>query len=224
MSHDASRVRRYFERVPVAFDHIYDAGRGSPVAALERWRHRSMFERYRLTLECCGDVQGKRVLDVGCGSGRYAVGLARRGAAVTGVDFSGPMIELAVRAAQESGVTGRCRFLQGDIRQLVLGEAFDVTLAIGFFDYTSDTEAILSRLFGMTRQLLIASFPSREHWLVWARRIRLGLAGCPVYFYRRAEVARLLRWPSGRLTVHALGRDYLAAMTYSSEPLTRAGG
>lgn len=49
-------------------------------------------------LALAGDVADLRVLDAGCGEGRFARMLAERGARVTGVDLSPRMIELARRA------------------------------------------------------------------------------------------------------------------------------
>ena len=46
-------------------------------------------------LDLLGDVQGKRILDAGCGEGRFARMLAQRGATVVAVDLSQRMIELA---------------------------------------------------------------------------------------------------------------------------------
>ncbi|MDI7277355.1 MAG: class I SAM-dependent methyltransferase [Anaerolineae bacterium] len=48
-----------------------------------------------VTLELIGDVQGLRVLDLGCGTGRYCELLAGRGAEVVGVDGSPGMLERA---------------------------------------------------------------------------------------------------------------------------------
>ncbi len=55
-----------------------------------------------LTLALIGEVQGQRVLDVGCGTGRYCVLLAQRGAAVIGVDPSRGMLEQARRKIEGS--------------------------------------------------------------------------------------------------------------------------
>ena len=49
----------------------------------------------RLTLALVGEVQGQRVLDLGCGTGRYCALLAKRGATVVGVDPSWGMLEQA---------------------------------------------------------------------------------------------------------------------------------
>ena len=58
-----------------------------------------------LTLALIGDVQGQQVLDVGCGTGRYCVLLAQRGATVSGVDPSRGMLEQA-----RQKISPACRF------------------------------------------------------------------------------------------------------------------
>ena len=59
----------------------------------------------KVTLELIGDVQGQRILDLGCGTGRYCVLLAGRGATVVGLDPSLGMLEQAERK-----VTTACFF------------------------------------------------------------------------------------------------------------------
>jgi predicted TPR repeat methyltransferase len=49
--------------------------------------HNALYER-PVMLELLGDVQGRRVLDAGCGPGLYAEELLRRGAEVVGSDQS----------------------------------------------------------------------------------------------------------------------------------------
>ena len=46
-------------------------------------------------LDALGDVSGKDIIDIGCGEGRFCRVLADRGAAVTGVDLTAPLIQRA---------------------------------------------------------------------------------------------------------------------------------
>lgn len=66
---------------------------------------------------------GSAVLDAGCGTGRVAVELARRGHRVTGVDSDPSMLAVAER---QPG-----RWLLGDLVTLDLAERFDLVVAAG---------------------------------------------------------------------------------------------
>ena len=71
---------------------------------------------------------GKRVLDVGCGPGRHALELARRGVAVVGVDASDDFVELARDAAERGGLDARFEVL--DVRDLSYDREFDAALCL----------------------------------------------------------------------------------------------
>lgn len=68
------------------------------------------------------------VLDAGCGTGRVALELARRGIEVVGVDVSGSMLAEARR--RSSGVA-TVTWKQADLAGLELGRTFDVVLLAG---------------------------------------------------------------------------------------------
>ncbi len=53
---------------------------------------------------------GKRILDIGCGTGGVSLACAARGATVTGIDLNAGMVEVGRRKAVPSG--GRADFLQ----------------------------------------------------------------------------------------------------------------
>jgi len=63
-----------------------------------------------------GVLPGAEVLDAGCGTGRYALELARRGYVVRGVDLSPELIDIATHAIGES--SGHVSFSVGDIAHL----------------------------------------------------------------------------------------------------------
>jgi malonyl-CoA O-methyltransferase len=58
-----------------------------------------------ITLDLIGDVHGLRVLDVGCGTGRYCELLTKKGATVVGIDPSKKMLERA-----KTKITPNCKF------------------------------------------------------------------------------------------------------------------
>jgi 2-polyprenyl-3-methyl-5-hydroxy-6-metoxy-1,4-benzoquinol methylase len=60
-----------------------------------------------------GDVSGKRVLHLQCHIGRDTLCLARRGAIVTGLDFSSVALGVARRLAAETGL--QARFVEGTV-------------------------------------------------------------------------------------------------------------
>lgn len=67
-----------------------------------------------------------RLFDVTCGPGLYAVAFARRGCAVTGVDFSPAAIDYAHDLARTEGVLAQCEFLRQDVRAMHdIGGGFD---------------------------------------------------------------------------------------------------
>src|SRR5215208_7593277 len=73
-------------------------------------------------------------LDLGCGSGIWAVELARRGWQVTGVDFVPKAIRRARARAQDAGVD--VRFLEGDVTKLAaagVGSVYRLLLDFGCF-------------------------------------------------------------------------------------------
>ena len=53
-----------------------------------------------LVQQACGNVEGLRVLDMGCGTGRHTLWLAQAGAEVTGIDFSEAMLAKAHEKTQ----------------------------------------------------------------------------------------------------------------------------
>jgi SAM-dependent methyltransferase len=63
-----------------------------------------------------GKVQPCRAIDLGCGTGNYALYLAGRGFEVTGVDFSPTAIKIAGENADKKGL--KCNFIVADVVRL----------------------------------------------------------------------------------------------------------
>ena len=109
-----------------------------------------------------------RVLDVGCGVGRWSRRLAKRGARVTGIDLSPTMIAEARRRAMVEGVVSRCRFETQDLSALDAGAQFDLLLGVTVLQHILDPQALRSALRRMTehlapggRMVLLEAAPTR---------------------------------------------------------------
>jgi SAM-dependent methyltransferase len=91
---------------------------------------------------------GRRVLDVGCGPGRHALTLARRGCEVVGVDLSPEFVALARGSAVAEGLPASFEVL--DVRELAYDAEFDaaVCLCQGGFGLLGghDDEAVVARI------------------------------------------------------------------------------
>jgi SAM-dependent methyltransferase len=75
-----------------------------------------------------GTGPGLRVLDVGCGTGRHAVELAKRGFRVTGLDLSPAQLRRARLKACQAGVT--VRFVRRDARRFRFNRPFDAVIML----------------------------------------------------------------------------------------------
>jgi SAM-dependent methyltransferase len=59
-----------------------------------------------------------RVLELGCGTGRIAIPIAKDGVRLTGIDRSEPMLDRARRRAARADLARHLRLVRGDIRHL----------------------------------------------------------------------------------------------------------
>jgi SAM-dependent methyltransferase len=86
-----------------------------------------------------GDVQfyvaeaqraGSPVLELGCGTGRILIPVAQAGVAVTGLDLSVPMLDIARRkvAALDADTQDRIELVEGDMRRFSLGRRFALAM------------------------------------------------------------------------------------------------
>lgn len=71
---------------------------------------------------------GSAILDVGCGTGRHSVELAKRGFQVTGIDISSGMLAEARKAASESGVD--VKWIECDAVKFTSPQTFDAAICL----------------------------------------------------------------------------------------------
>ena len=75
------------------------------------------------------DGRPELVLDLGCGTGRMTLELARRGYDMTGVDISPEMLDVARDAAEKEGLSDKMLWLCQDMTEFELFGTVDVTVS-----------------------------------------------------------------------------------------------
>jgi len=82
-----------------------------------------------------------KVLDAGCGVGRWTIMFAERGARVTGVDISDEMLKVARKRADEAGVSDRVTFKHMPLHELAEEEgAYDMAVCVTVLQHVCEQE------------------------------------------------------------------------------------
>ena len=100
------------------------------------------------------DFSGKRVLDIGCGSGGITLFLAReyRPAEIVGYDVEQPVVDLATRRALEQGLDGIASFVRGEPGPLPFPvESFDIVFSKDALIHVADKEALFTDIFRLLK-------------------------------------------------------------------------
>ena len=195
MKHNQSVVTGYWNKTASSFDSIYTGeGRSGLLRLLDHSLRKDMYQRFDWVMERAGDVKGRSICDIGCGSGRFVTEFAKRHAGrVVGVDPADEMLQLARELVRRDGTAPVCDFVQADVLNFTPSESFDLVIAIGLWDYIPDPLERLRRIRAITTGKFLSAWPRLWTWRMPIRKVRLQyLLGCPVYFYRSPQVRQLL--------------------------------
>ena len=207
------KVRDHFHDDAERFDSIYGEKKGLFQKFVDDYWRGVVQKRLELNVKKLQPLEGKTILDVGCGSGRFCIEFARGGAKrVVGIDFAEAMIDMANQLAKQAGVADRCEFITGAFPDaLPPTEAkYDASTANGFFDYIDRPAPIIAKMRELTSGTMIMSFPKAVEWRVPVRRVRFWLKGTPLFLYRERQVRDILKEAGVTdYDIIYLDRDYL---------------
>jgi 2-polyprenyl-3-methyl-5-hydroxy-6-metoxy-1,4-benzoquinol methylase len=195
------QVREWWNRNPMSYD-VDDPipyEEGSPEFFREIDRRIFQPRYMRLTAGPSGQpfslfvdfdaLEGKEVLDVGCGSGIATQMLAEAGANVTAIDLTDWAVETTRKRLQAFGLQGDVR--REDAEQLPFADAsFDLVFAWGVIHHSSDMDRALTELVRVLRlggdlvlmvyhrrSLFFAVYRGFQRFLPLARRLGLHFEG-----------------------------------------------
>jgi SAM-dependent methyltransferase len=133
---------------PIAYD-AYELLAEAYAARVDTKAHNAFYER-PATLSLLPHVEGKRVLDAGCGPGVYAEWLVDHGAEVVGIDMSPKMVKLA-----SLRLRGKARILQADLGHpldFLETASFDIIVSPLALDYVRDWLGVFREFFRLLRE------------------------------------------------------------------------
>jgi 2-polyprenyl-3-methyl-5-hydroxy-6-metoxy-1,4-benzoquinol methylase len=209
-----TRTANFFDAYASDFSAIYGNDNTPINAIVNRVFRKSMMLRYERSLAGCNPIEGKTVIDIGCGPGHYSVALAARGASrVLGVDFASGMIDIATKRAADARVSDRCTFTLGDFLEVTGDEKFDYAIVMGFMDYIADPLALMQKVLKVCRGKAFFSFPADGGVLAWQRRVRYK-SRCELYLYDEAQIRSLIsKLDVKGSSVEPISRDYFVTLT-----------
>ena len=124
-----------------------------------------------------GDVQGKRILDCGCGSGFSTMYLARKGAKVCAFDLSEEAVSVTRKRASLNGVSGQVSVLLSSLHHLPYPDRFFDALFGSFILHHVDLPLAakeIQRVLKKGGKAVFVENSSRNRLLMFARRHLVG--------------------------------------------------
>jgi SAM-dependent methyltransferase len=186
-------TKQFFDKYAYDFDALHGTQKNLFNRIVNPAFRKSMRLRFEKTMAYAHPIEGKTVLDVGCGPGHYAVAFAKAGAKkVVGLDFAPRMIEIATRRAEREGVCDKCEFIAADVLEFKTSEKFDYSVLMGFMDYVADPARLIDKVIGLTEDRILLSFPRDGGVLATQRRLRYQRK-CPLCMYEERDLAELFK-------------------------------
>ena len=140
-------------------------------------------------LDALGPIDGKNVLEIACGTGRFSVLLGDRGANVVGLDISPAMLAQGREKVHRLGTADRVEFIRGDASRLPFpDDHFDAVLAMRFFHLAPKPSTFLSEMGRVAREQVVFDTFNRYS----TRTIYNWLLPMGSRLYSRAEVEDLI--------------------------------
>jgi ubiquinone/menaquinone biosynthesis C-methylase UbiE len=145
-------------------------------------------------LKLLGDVNGKKVLELGCGGGQCAIALAKEGAICTGLDISKKQLDFARNLAEKNRV--KVSFLKGSFSDLTSIKKcyYDIVLSVFSLQYAENLDSVLTQVNRILRRggLFVFSIDHPFYIMISPDTLKVESS-----YYKNGKNIELERWPDG---------------------------
>ncbi len=173
---------KFPEQTANRYDRWYETGFGRWADKLEK----------QLLAELLGPVEGKRILDIGCGTGHFSLWLAAMGCKVTAIDRSDAMLQIA---QAKVGETVSVQKLSAEHLRFA-DNSFDIAFMVTTLEFVDNAEKALSEAARVARESIVLGVLNRQSLLGRWRKLT-GILKHNTYsqarFFTPGELARLCR-------------------------------
>ncbi|MGC2191038.1 MAG: class I SAM-dependent methyltransferase [Candidatus Dormiibacterota bacterium] len=207
----------------------YDAMAQAYAADIETNAFNAYYER-PATIRLLGDVEGKRVLDVGCGPGALTSWLIEQGATVTAIDVSQRMVDIA-----RARVGERAKVLRADLARplrFLKDGSIDVVVASLVLHYLRDWDLVFREFRRVLDVEGVAVFSTHHPAMDWqlhrpddyfaidriTETWSKGGRDFPVTFWRRPLQAMTLAIAQSGFVIESLSEPEPAAELSQRDP------
>jgi ubiquinone/menaquinone biosynthesis C-methylase UbiE len=167
------------DAVAASYDATRFSGGGQLIDAREK----------RAVLDALAPTEGRSVLEIACGTGRFTAAMADAGATVTAFDISTPMMRRAKGRIERADHAATVRFIRGDAARLPFeSDSFDAVVAMRFFHLTDSPRRYLKEMTRVSRdRVIFDTFNDRS-----ARRLYTWMLPMGSRLYSADELRHLL--------------------------------
>lgn len=151
-----------------------------------------------------GPIKGRRIIDVGTGTGRGAFLLAAAGAEVTGIDASSQMLDIARQRAAETHMP--VEFQIGDAHEVAFPDrSFDLAVSLRVLMHTPRWKQCIGELCRVATRAVVIDYPSAMSTALVqsiARKLLhpVGLSKEPYRVFLDGQIAREFESHGFRIT------------------------
>lgn len=128
------------------------------------------------------------VLEVGAGTGYYALKFARAASKITAVDSSPTMVKHLKRETQRLGLDNM-KAIVGDFLKYTDSATYDWVMALGVLEYQQNPSAFLGRMIAFSHKWVLLTFPTPG---VWGKVYRAAsrIKGVRINLFTRSEIEK----------------------------------